>query len=410
MEITPVLPSHAIPALKAGIDSWRVGQILNALVLNSNTLRIDGALFQVATPMPFPAGQGLTVKVLQTGTEPRLAVTEHVPPPRSDEPLLALARQALPRQTSYAALLSNLIFLTRQSLQTGHTPSVPPNTLVELAKQILERLPSRDKIGNPAILKQAVQDSGLFAEQKLRRQGTAPAMAGEALRSDLKMQLLRLLAVTLPTARIATTADMPAGATSPPPTMPTPLLGAAPPPPLRGAPPTAQKHVEASLTLLQPLSQMLDELRQQTEGALARLQLHQWASLPAQENGMPFWSLELPVRNGEQVDIFQLTIEEEHEHATEQEMQKKRWSVTIAVDISPLGPLYARIRLTLERISASLWAEHPDTVALINTHLPQLGQRLAKTGLPVELSRCQPGSPPQTAPDSMPRLLLDIKA
>jgi hypothetical protein len=139
------------------------------------------------------------------------------------------------------------------------------------------------------------------------------------------------------------------------------------------------------------------ELSRQVEGALARVQYHQLASLPQDESNRQVWQLELPVRNEQQLDAIKLRIEERG-NDRQASAESSSWRVDLSFELEPLGPVQVRIGLQGVRISSTFWAERTATTALISARLEELRQGLESVGLEVgELaSRLGTAPPPET--------------
>lgn len=392
------------------LQNLRIGQLLQAVVIQQ--LARDTVLLQLLntaaptaagqspvtlqlkaeTPLPLVVGQRLQLEVSQLGDKPILKVLGQTP---AIEPLLKQAlMQALPRQSGMAPLLANLSWISQQGATTPL-----PQAIQVLAKELFDKLPSRDKISSAEGLKQAIKNSGLFLESTMSsaaQRGAAPATG-----NDLKGLLLRLLnAVQKESAQTTATT----------PSLTRPALTTTPPmpPAMPGGRPQPQGQTEATLATLNNSLALLQELGKQTEGSVARTQLHQLASLPTPDQNPLTWSFELPVRNQEKIDLFQFIVEE-HKGGGDEEC-KRRWSITIAFELEALGPMYARLQLESGKISTTFWADSFDTSALINQNLPELAQRYQQAGLESSELRCFQGQPPEAASTTLPRIMLDVKA
>ncbi len=403
MEITPNLvirPSSLQDANPAALKSWQVGQILSATVAGvspngSVTLRINNLLLNAQTSLALQTGQTLKLEVARGGEQPLLKIA--LPPSPQDVQAQTL-RSALPRQLPLAPLLANLGAVAAR-LQNASDPA--GKELAQLARQVMDGLAGKADVSQGVGLKQAVLNSGVFLEAKL---AAALASGTRLPTGDLKAGLLRLLtglqAQTAgssgPAERAAT--DTAAGRSAP---------SATPPPPLRGGQP--QPQASANTTLANAtLSAATTEIVRQTEGALARLQLSQVASLPSEQQPQRLWTLELPVQHDQRTDLFQLRIEEETSGSARDNTTP--WSVMLAFDLPSLGPVHARILVNGPQVSATLWAEHPSTAALFNAQLEELRAGLQRAGMLVGRIACTEGSPaaPPATPGNTP--LVDTRA
>jgi len=473
MEINGPPPIILTPRqLQATIDAWQVGQIMQARVVKQASpqaviLQVNNQQLLAETNISLPAGQRLELIVAQLGDKPVLQARLVGNPPGAPQttpqtgtaatttsaarnaeglpsqpntttgsPATArpqatqqaaintILKQALPKQASMANLLANIAQLS----QPGRSALLP--TPVEtIVKRLFQQLPAADKIGTPQQLKQAISNSGVFLENKLNKSSndkTANTLK-EALRqtlqaaetkadagkpsptgTDLKASLLRLLSAVQQTTRVTAPKGSPLQPDSATQTNLQPLPFT--PPPLRGQLPQPQPKAEATLQQLGTLQLQLFELGRQTEAAVARTHLHQAASMPGGDQTVNTWALELPLRNGQQIDLFDMVIEEEKGGDREDQQAGHPWSITLAFDLAGLGPVYARLRLLNDKISTLFWADRPETTRLFNQHLNELMQRYRDNGLePAEL-HCFQGPPPGSAGRNTPQIVLDVKA
>ena len=436
MEINgpPLAPLNLTSALQQ-LQSLRIGQLVQAVVIKQ--LANDAVLLQMLTPtsskappllpgqppqplqllaetpQPLTLGQRLLLQVSQLGEKPILKVlseTETTPAllkqtatntPLSEPQLKAALMQALPRQTSMTPLLANLSWINQQQ----STAIALPQAIQAMAKELFDKLPTKEKISTAEGIKQAIKDSGLFLENKLSE--AAQTKSTPESGDDLKNLLLRLF---------SSVQKQPAGGATQTPsqTAARPTQGATPlipvpPPTMSGNRPQPQHQAEATLATLNNALNLIQELGKQTEGSIARTQLHQLASLPTPDQNPAVWSFELPIRNQEQVDLFHFVIEEYKGGKDGNDEPKHRWSVTIAFDLEALGPMYTRLQLENGKISTTFWADSFDTSTLITQNLPELAQRFKAAGLESSELRAFRGQPPEAVNRDIPRIVLDVK-
>lgn len=410
--ILPALPASLASALTLAsnppaVRSWQVGAVLQAQVVtetvnNQVTLRIGTTTLEAHTQTPLTAGQSLSVEVIKLGEQPVLKVLPAQVPPVAADPVAAALRTALPKQTALTPLLANLGLLAQPA--AGASPPPLPAPVLAAALQIYRALTDSHQAATARGLQQAVRDTGVFLESKLAqllRDGTTP------LGNDFKAALLRLQAALNTASGAATTpATTPAVRNTAAP-LPTP---AAPDtaPPLRTTPLQAQATVAANLARL-PIPEALAELQRQTEGSLARLQLHQLSALPDGPASQPVWLLELPIRHDPHVDLFHLRIARDGPGGSDEPAAARPWSVNLAFDLPGLGPVHARVTIHGEQVTTRFWAEQPGTVQAFNNHLDILRANLRQAGLAVGDLSCHRG--PAPTPPGTPRPpLMDIHA
>ncbi len=425
---TPKLTPGDVPAI---LRSWQIGQIFTAEVLapaadGATLLRINDALISAQTALPLMPGQTLQVKVVANGEPPLLQMVnpQTAAATTAAETLNQSLRAALPRQTPLSPLLANLDWLaqTKNGSLSGLSPAV-----VETARQVFSRLSTPQDLSTSEGLSASLQRSGIFLEARLSQADTT------VLESDFKAGLLRLREVLLTSEATASASSRPAQtslATAAPDQLP-PQSGASvatrayaqahaaelvspatssAPPPLRGAPPHAQPV--AGPTLAEPglRGEPVIELLSQVQGGLARVQLSQLASLPNSDSS-PAWTLELPVRHAGESHVIQMQIEADAQssHAERSVQERKDWAITLAMNLTGLGPLHIKVSLRDEKISASLWADQSETVKLLTQHLDQLRKQMSEAGLDVASVRCAAGCSPVAQNRQATPALLDIK-
>ncbi len=424
--LPPPAPSQNPGAEALNTRPWQAGDKLLATVLR---LVDQGAVLAVGrqhvlarTQAPLQVGQHLRLEVVQ---------------PRSDPPILRIltatdrknpAEQALrillPRQSSLAPLLANLRLLADSAAGTRSGPAQTATTglttalsrpVIEQLQQWLRLLPDSAQASHPDGLKQALQDSGVFLEGRLARllsatPGTQPdglqRQAAQLLGGDLRAGLLRL-AATLQASRAQPPATPPQSAALPgaqaksasaPP--------AVTPAPLRGTSPHPQPQAAPTLATLPP-SAAGHELLQQIEGALARIQLHQIQSQPqsqsqssqsSAEATRAIWAMELPLRNGPQIDLFELHIQRDAGERKVTSTCSAVWSVILAFNLSELGAVRVHVSLYDGQVSAQFWVERPMTRQRFDAELATLRTHLGTAGLQVGRLGCQDGIPSDIPP------------
>ena len=347
------------------------GQVLQAMVLSSATagtalLRV-GALELIArTELALTRDQSLLLEVVKGGDQPELRVLR----PVGEEELVARAlRTSLPRQAPLADQLWRIVDAARQLL--GDKVTAPLGR--EIAAALLGRPVATGT--EPAALRQALAQSGLLFEAHLAQ--------GQFDAADLKATLLRVLA------RLQGQAHSHSAGADP---VPGPARG------------------NGGQVTPEPGAGLVETLRHLVEDALAGVRWQQISSLP-DDGGRGFlWHVGLPLRAPDDGPTT-LWLRAERD-ADGREGEGRRWTVDLSLSIAPLGPLHARLSLLDERVSATIWAESPETAGLIASHLDLLGAGLERAGIPVAHLAARPGRPPTAADQPAPPQhgLLDERA
>ena len=157
-------------------------------------------------------------------------------------------------------------------------------------------------------------------------------------------------------------------------------------------------------------------------GMLNRIQFNQLNSLYQSQNNssettnIQTWFFELPVANTHnQFTSFEVRIdrESEQENDTQEEQEdtnkKFQWNLALSFNFEQLGAIYVQVQLSPPNISSTIWANNPDTLALINREKKHFQSKLSELGLKVLDISCQKGQPKQHK-TRLDRSLVDIKA
>lgn len=281
---------------------------------------------------------------------------------------------ALANQDSLAPLLANL-----RSLAGGEVALVLPKPLLGLIQNLLAQVVPAER-GAPTAdaLRGAVARSGVFLEAR-QAQGQPASPQG-----DLKAGLQALREALAPLVERLT--DAPASkavATSRPndatPAEAGPDLSARPAAPRRDGPLVAQAPAEPSLSAGDTALTVTRTLLEQTDAALDRLTLTQFASLPqdsarldpGQGQGQR-WLTELPLAFQQGATIMPLRIEKEPERREAGGVDGPLWRVRFALDVEPMGPLQGVVTLQGRKVGVTLWAEREETSRMLRGAAPDL--------------------------------------
>ncbi|MBL3599391.1 MAG: flagellar hook-length control protein FliK [gamma proteobacterium endosymbiont of Lamellibrachia anaximandri] len=368
-----VLPLPNVLPRENPIQSLKPGQILQATALSDTQnsqlkLQIGVTRLIAQTQVAIKSGQQLTLSVEKGGEFPELRLLTTL----SREQLQANAlKMLLPRQQPLAQLFDKI------ATQLSNTSSNPaPGNVRQAIDGLVGRLLSTDQPQFQQQLRTALQNSGLFTEAHLLQGNGNPA--------DLKLNLLRLFEL-----------------------INTLLPGKGLNPQQSATALTASDSSGTPLPADSPLRFLLDLLKQ-LDGGLARIQSNQLASLPQEDPTRQTWQFELPIRHNEQLDVFRIRLQKEPGKSGEKE--DAVWSLTLRMNLEPLGPMRIQLRLQGEAISSVLWAEQAETTSLIQNNLEKLRSALEKAGLDVTKLEAHQGKSDRD--EQLPRglSLLDEKA
>ncbi|MEN8166626.1 MAG: flagellar hook-length control protein FliK [Pseudomonadota bacterium] len=341
-----LLPLPASASREQLLQNLKPGQILQATALSENTrgnikLQIGVTRLIAQTQLAVKPGQPLTLLVDKTGDPPELKLLQL---PSLKQHQANALKHILPRQQPLPPLFERLTALTGMPQEKGLSDPVR-----QAANTLLERVLPLDHPQFKQQLGAALLNSGLLTEARL--------LHGTLDRGDFKLNLLRLLGLVqslLPQQSATKNASQPRD---------------------------AQTSNSASQTS-DPGLKLLIGLLKQLDGAIARMQTNQLLSLPQEDPSRQTWQFELPIRQGDQVDLLRILVEKDSSCSAKKETPS--WSLTLRMNLRELGAMRVQLRLWGETISSVFWAQELSTNQLIQTNLTTLREAFEKTGLKVK--------------------------
>lgn len=300
-------------------------------------------------------GVQIQLQLIQSGDKPVFVIT----PSGSDteQKIVDALKQMLPLQTSPTPLLNQL----QQALPELIADASVSETLKNLAQKILSSLATSSQLAEPATLKQLVKESGLFLEGKLL--ALLQDKPGISLPDDFKFKLSKV--IVLLSEEIAAQTD--------------------------GKSSAAQD--------------LLKEILQKAQGALAKLTIDQFNSLPKEDSPKQTWVLELPFFHDGQPESVKIEIE--RDAPKKGESAEKNWAVSVTITPPELGTIHCRISCYDGTVNTRFWSDVAGTVERINAHLDYLKQQFESKGLTPGFMEAHQGQPAQTdySKAQMPHLL-----
>lgn len=253
-----------------------------------------------------------------------------------------------------------------------------PEPVARAAQQVLA---GRVAIDSPrfdgTVLQSALRGSGVFQEATLAK-GQLPLP-----HADMKSALLALRQ-TLSTwlgqqAAVAPVAQIP--------------------PPLRGSVPRGRVNDAPPLDPAAAPEEIGRQLLERTDSALARVRLHQHASLPDPVAKTGDWSMDLPVMIGTQQTLMQFHIHRDPEGDSETPGERG-WQMRFALNLPEMGEVGAQVSLRAGTTGVMLWASEPATTAALEGEAAALREALAEAGLKPGAVIVRQGAPVPLAPPS----------
>lgn len=387
-------PSSAPP-------EWHIAQQIKAIITQITAkqlfLNIQGT--SANTPKPdipgLKVGDVLNLEIEQLKPLPQFRIISLQKSVGTNTITQAL-RQIAAHDTAIEPMLKNLSYVANR-------PALRPSPLAAdvnaAVREIFKQLPAPFNIKTGTQVKEQLQNSGTFIEGKIKnkinevlhnaittKSVQTKSLSGlnlsAELDSDLGVQLHRLanlIRTQLPPVK------NPAALTQPTANQSAPQLAKEVTP--QQQPVRAVENQQASLQNITLREEAMQTFLRQVESSLTHLQQTQLTNLNESQPGRPQWLMELPIKDGQDIDLFELRItEEESSHAEENE--KKIWNVTLKFDLTGLGKIKAHIKMQNDFVSAQFFSEKAEVLSLFQQNFDFLRGRLNYNGLNVGNIEC----------------------
>ena len=353
-----------------------------------------GLAVATAVSAPQPASD-VSITAGQLQAEVTADLAEPVPASAQPSALSAMVSEAVTRQDGLAPLLADLAVAV-------NAPALPDDARAT-AVQILSSQTALGADITAEALKSAAQGSGVFLEASVAAAVLAPEHAPPNLQVDLKALLLQLASELAPLFE-GPTLTRPAGnaATA----APSRALSSKLEPPVAGGPTAGQPAARA--TLPQAQTEILARaLQDEAQGALARVQLSQAASVP--KAGEPTrWLFEIPIATPGGAGIAQFEISRDGRGPSGGGAAEPAWRARFSINVAPSGPVHADVMLGKNRARVTLMAEDAGARQALEAHQAELVAALAAEEGPDVAVRIIGGAPPR--PQQPPGQLLDRRS
>ncbi|HLK23180.1 MAG TPA: flagellar hook-length control protein FliK [Caulobacteraceae bacterium] len=362
MSTAPVAPSLPLPAL-AAIDAAAVRAL--GVIAEAHTLAAPASPAEPAVAISTPAS-----------------------------PIAAVIQSAASAQGGLAPLFADLAV----ALQA---PNLPPPVAAAAAKVQALATPL-DPPPTAAALKAATTQSGLLLEASLAQSGAPPSLDLKAALLSLRQALADAMAEGSPPAAALTAAAPESGAATPQPAIHAPIP---PPPPYDSAALRAQPAVAPRLTPDTPWPVLVRVLMQGVSGAIARQVLYQLASAPSAPlasgapPAQPHWLFEIPLATQQGVSPTPFEIARDGGRAPRGRQDgEPQWRARFSLELGTAGVVHARVAVGNGRARVTLWAERPDTAAVLDGRRGALAADLTAQAFDPSVA-VFPGQPPNAAVD-----------
>lgn len=379
---------------------WKVTQLIQAVVtqITDKQLLLDIQGIKANTPKPAFAD-------LQVGDKLKLQIEQLKPMPQfrivslQKAANINLVTQALQniisKKAAISPLLKNISFIANRPALRPSPLSADVNAAV---RNIFKQLPSPFNLKSGLQLKTQLQNSGVFIENKIRNQifsvlqSTHIHKAASSLQinANLKPQLevdlgaqLHRLANLIRTQLTPSKDVLPVSQNK---TIANQTI-ISNPNKIEAQHPNRIPTELASLQNITQREEAMQTFLRQIESSLTHMQHTQLQNLNESQSGRPLWLMELPIKDGQDIDVFGLRISEEENTQAEGE-PKKIWNVTLQFNLTGLGKIKAHIKMQDDFISTQFFSEKPETLSLFQKNLDFLRGRLNYNGLNVGNIEC----------------------
>ena len=379
-------------------QNWKVEQLIQAVITKITDkqlfLDIQGIKSNTAKP---------TISDLQVGDILKLRIEQLKPMPQFriislekavNTHLISQAlKQVAAQDTQITPLLKNISFVANR-------PALRPSPLAAdvnaAVRDIFKQLPSPFNLKTAVQVRNQLLDSGIFIENKIKNQifsalQNIPTNRTAQIHSNIKTDLNPDLGAQLHRLASLIRTQLPSEAqTKNPPILNQNTVAQANIPNANKAMHQQANRIPVEQASLQSVTQR-DEAMQtflrQIESSLTHMQQTQLQNLNDAQPGRPLWLMELPIKDGQDIDLFQLRITEE-ESAQKDGETKKIWNVTLKFDLAGIGKIKAHIKMQNEFISAQFFSEKPEVLSLFQENFDFLRSRLSYNGLNVGNIEC----------------------
>lgn len=150
-------------------------------------------------------------------------------------------------------------------------------------------------------------------------------------------------------------------------------------------------------------TELLEQTLKLADSLSCRVQFQQLQNAPA---GQTAWLLELPLRQGRELDTVDLRIEQQ-DLAQEGPEAARQWTVSLQFDFPGLGMIRSVVQCCRGALQTRFFAREPKTVQRINDELAWLSDALLAEGLSATLHPCEQAALTKIA-EPKPRGLVDL--
>lgn len=420
---SPILSTPlSVKTTQLNLSQWFIGQILSATVTerkspdtfilqignqqieaktNQNKpLNIGEQLIEAKTNQskPLNIGEQLKLVVEKQDHPVVLRVLQQHTPKVIHEVKQQLLRESMPKQAGMEKLTTILNQVSNNIKEAIKTLPMP---IEQQFKKLIEHLPSKTNLNNEAGLKTAIKNSGIFLEAKLLTEASIKKpdlllkTTGQTVKQtstheltqaqaqgivkDLKTNLLQLSEVITKYKQSTQTQENVFVKQ------------------MQLAPPQTSEHIAAKAkntaqTIDLALKAETEAISKQVESSIARIEVNQSKAVVTHDNQAPLWSIEMPVKDKQGIDLLKLNIQADKDSKSNNE-KEQRWTTNLKINFENIGTISAKLSVIDKEVNATLWSDNETLNGLINNNLFLLNKQIEKCGLSTGKIVCLEESP-----------------
>jgi Flagellar hook-length control protein FliK len=401
MDIQPAILATQLLAkpTQLNLSQTLLGQILNATVVSKKSA--DTFILQIGNQQveakadqnrPLNVGDQLKLSVEKQDNPVVLRVLQQRSSPKEIlEVKQQLLRESVPKQAGMEKLTT---VLNQVSSNVKEAIKALPLPIEQQFKKLIEHLPAKNNLNNETGLKTAIKNSGIFLEAKLLTEASnkkpelllktpgqttkqssaqAPGQTSvqtqpQAITKDLKTNLLQLAHVISKYKQSTQTQEnlFAKSAQITPESAPAKEASA------------NTKNTNRVVDLA--LKADVETIGKQVESSIARIEVNQSKAVVTHDNQAPFWSIEMPVKDKQDIDLLKLNIHADKDSNSDSN-EVQVWSTSLTINFENIGSISAKLSIIDKEVNATLWSESETLNDLINNNLSVLNKQIEKCGL-----------------------------
>ena len=394
----PATSSNNVPSRTP--PDWNIAQQIKAIItqITEKQLFLDIQGVKANTPKPgipdLKIGDVLKLQIEQLKPMPEFRVIGLQKTLHSNVVSQTL-RQMSVQDTSITPMLKNMSYIANR-------PALRPSPLTAdvnaAVRDIFKQLPSPFNLKTSSQIKEHLHNSGTFIENKIKNQiftalqnspirkspmikNSASINLSSELETDLGAQLHRLAnLIRIQLVPTKNTTPLNQNSTSQ-------INNTVVNKDVAQKTGRAPAEQQANLQNITQRKEAMQTFLRQVESSLTHMQQNQLQNLNESQPGRPLWLMELPIKNGQDIDLFELRItEDENPQAVEE--TKKIWNITLKFDLTGLGKIKAHIKMQNDFVSAQFFSEKAEVLSLFQENFDFLRGRLNYNGLNVGNIEC----------------------